>query len=78
MNIDLSDKQLELLKDVLSEYSEGCYHTMFEYRHTAVDAEDEFIKNEYSALAQSEETRFKETQELLDYITKFEELMKKR
>ena len=76
MNIQFTDAQLALLKEVLSEYAEDCYQSMFDFQHTAIDAQEDFLKKEYSALAQSEEARFNEVKELLSYIERFEELMK--
>lgn len=78
MKLDLSDKQFELLKDVLNEYAEECYQSMFELQRTAMDADDETIKAEYSRLAQSEEERFNEVHELADFIERYGELMKGR
>lgn len=78
MLIDLSDNQLTLLKEVVGEYLEGCYHGMFEYQRMAMDAEDDYIKKEYSALAQTEEARFNDVKSLSEYIEKYEELMKGR
>ena len=51
MNIQFTDAQLALLKEVLSEYAEYCYQSMFDFQHTAVDAQEDFLKKEYSALA---------------------------
>lgn len=78
MKLDLSDKQFELLKDVLSEYAEECYQSMFELQRTAMDADDEAIKAEYNKLAQSEEERFNEVHELADFIERYGELMRGR
>ncbi len=78
MKLDLTDKQFELLKDVLREYTEDCYQSMFDFQRTALDVPDEAIKAEYSRLAQSEEARFNEVRELTDYIEKYGELMKGR
>lgn len=75
MKIDFTETQLTLLKEIIHEYAEGCYHSMFDYQHAAVDADDDYIKKEYSAMAQSEEARFNESNALLDFIKKYEELM---
>lgn len=78
MKLDLSDKQFELLKDVLNEYAEECYQSMFELQRTAMEADDETIKSEYNKLARSEEERFNEVHELADFIERYGELMKGR
>lgn len=78
MKLDLSDKQFELLKDVLNEYAEECYQSMFELQRTAMEADDDAIKAEYNRLAQSEEERFNEVHELADFIERYGELMKGR
>lgn len=78
MKLDLSDKQFELLKDVLNEYAEECYQSMFELQRTAMEADDETIKSEYNKLARSEEERFNEVHELSDFIERYGELMKGR
>lgn len=78
MKLDLTDKQFELLKDVLTEYAEECYQSMFELQRTAIDAEDDAIRAEYNRLAQSEESRFNEVHQLADYIERYGELMKDR
>lgn len=78
MKLDLTDKQFDLLKEVINEYAEECYQGMFDFQRTAMEAEDESIKKEYSRLAQGEETRFNEVHELAEYIEKYGELMKDR
>lgn len=75
MKIDFTEKQLELLKDVLGEYAEECYQAMLEYQHVVVDAEEDFIRREYSSMAQYEENRFTDTKDLLEYIEKYQALM---
>lgn len=76
MKIEFSSSQLELLKSVIAEYADDCYHSMFEYQHIAIEAPDEAIKKEYALLAQSEETRFNDIKKLSEYIEKYEELMR--
>ena len=78
MTIDFSDKQLTLLKEVLQEYRDECYDGMFEFRDTAAATDDETIRSEYTKLALGEEVRFNETKELLEFVEKYEELMKGR
>lgn len=78
MKIEFSDRQLELLKNVLEEYAEECYHSMFEYQRTAMAAEDETVKKEYALLAQSEEEYFASVKDLSDYILRYEQLMRGR
>jgi len=78
MKIDFSNGQLELLKSVLSEYADDCYHSMFEYQRMAMDASDETIKREYAAIAQSEEDRFGQVKDLSEYIRQYEALMRGR
>ena len=76
MKIEFTDEQLELLKSVLDEYAEICYHEMFEYKHMAVDAEEGVIRDQYNGLADEEEASFNEVKKLSDYIKKYEELMR--
>ncbi len=76
MKIDFNDGQLELLKEIVAEYAEICYQEMFEYKRIAVEAEERFVKDEYNALADSEEERFNKVKALSEYIVKYEDLMK--
>ena len=76
MKIEFNDQQLELLKEVLSEYAELCYQDMFDYKRVAVDAEDQIIRDEYNAMADAEEERFNRVKSLSEYIVKYEELMR--
>ena len=76
MKIEFTDEQLELLKDVLNEYADICYHEMFEYKHVAVDAEEQFVRDEYNGLAEEEEERFTSVKKLVEYIQKYEALMR--
>lgn len=76
MKIELTQEQYELLTEILHEYRDGCYKGMFEYQRAAVDAQDEAIKREYSAIAKSEETRFNDTAKLADYIERYVSLMR--
>lgn len=78
MKLDLSETQFELLKDVLKEYAEECYQSMFEFQRTALDADDDMIKAEYNRLAQSEEARFNDVHQLAEYVERYGELMKCR
>ncbi len=78
MQIDFTDKQLALLKDILKEYAEESYHSMFEFQHAAIDAADELIQKEYAAMAQAEEAHFNEVKDLQDYIERYEALMRGR
>lgn len=76
MKIEFNDQQLELLKEVLSEYAELCYQDMFDYKRVAVDTEDQIIRDEYNAMADAEEERFNQVKSLSEYIVKYEELMR--
>lgn len=76
MKIDFNDEQITLLKEIVDEYAEICYQEMFEYKHIAVDAEEKFVADEYNALADQEEERFKQAKKLSEYIVKYEELMR--
>lgn len=76
MKIDFNDEQITLLKEIVDEYAEICYQEMFEYKHIAVDAEEKFVADEYNALANQEEERFKQARKLSEYIVKYEELMR--
>ena len=49
---------------------------MFEYKHIAVDAEEQFVRDEYNALAEQEEERFNQVKKLSEYIVKYEALMR--
>ncbi|MCD8088298.1 MAG: hypothetical protein LUE22_06905 [Oscillospiraceae bacterium] len=75
MKIEFNDEQLALLKEVVAEYAEITYHDMFDYKRVAVDAEEDFVKEEYNALADQEEERFRQVKALSEYIVKYEELM---
>lgn len=76
MKIEFNDAQLALLKEIVAEYAEMCYQEMFEYKRIAVEAEEQFVKDEYNALADSEEERFGKVKALSEYIEKYEDLMK--
>ena len=76
MKIEFTDEQLTLLKEVLAEYAEICYQEMFDYKHTAVDADDRQVAAEYNALADQEEERFKSVKALLSYVERYEALMR--
>lgn len=76
MKIEFNDEQITLLKEIVDEYAEICYQEMFEYKHIAVDAEEKFVADEYNALADQEEERFKQVKKLSEYIVKYEELMR--
>ncbi|HHU21940.1 MAG TPA: hypothetical protein GXZ52_00745 [Clostridiales bacterium] len=78
MTVDFSDRQFSLLKEIIAEYRDCCYQGIIDYQKAALAAEDAAVKREYKALAQGEEDRFVEVKELLEYIEKFEELMKNR
>ena len=60
----------------MAEYAEMCYQEMFEYKRIAVEAEEQFVKDEYNAMAESEEARFGKVKGLSEYIQKYEDLMK--
>ena len=76
MEIKFNDEQLTLLKEVLNEYAEMSYQEMFEYKRIAVDAEEKFVADQYNALADAEEERFKQVKSLSEYVVKYEELMR--
>ena len=76
MKIEFTDEQLTLLKEVLNEYAEMSYQEMFDYKRIAVDAEEKFVAEQYNALADAEEERFKQVKSLSEYVVKYEELMK--
>lgn len=76
MEIKFNDEQLELVKEVMAEYAEMCYSAMFEYKRVAVDAEEQFVKDEYNAMADAEEERFTRVKALSEYIVKYEALMR--
>lgn len=76
MKIDFTDEQIALLKEIVDEYAEICYQEMFEYKHIAVDAEEKFVADEYNALAEQEEERFRQAKKLSEYIVKYEALMR--
>lgn len=75
MKIEFSEQQLTLLKEIINEYSDSCYHSMIEYQRVAVDADDEYIAKEYASLAQAEEEHFCRCKDLIEYIVKYEDLM---
>ena len=76
MEIKFNDEQLELVKEVMAEYAEMCYSAMFEYKRVAVDAEEQFVKDEYNAMAEEEEERFTKVKALSEYIVRYEALMR--
>ena len=76
MKIEFSDGQLSLLKEIVSEYAEMCYQEMFDYKRIAVEADEQFVRDEYNALADSEEERFNAVKKLSDYIERYEALMR--
>lgn len=76
MKIEFTDGQLALVKEVLEEYAEMCYQEMFDYKRVAVDAEEQFVRDEYNALADAEEDRFNQVKALGEYIVKYEDLMR--
>lgn len=76
MEIKFNDEQLTLLKEVLDEYAEMSYQEMFDYKRIAVDAQEKFIADQYNALADAEEDRFKKVKALSEYVVKYEALMK--
>ena len=76
MKIDFNDEQLALLKEIVDEYAEMCYQEMFDYKRIAVEAEEQFVRDEYNALADSEEERFTQVKKLGEYIEKYEALMR--
>lgn len=76
MKIDFSDGQLALLKEIVAEYAEICYQEMFDYKRVAVEADERFVRDEYNALADSEEARFTQVKKLSEYIEKYEALMR--
>ncbi len=76
MKIDFTDEQIALLKEIVDEYAEICYQEMFEYKHVAVDAEEKIVADEYNALAEQEEERFRQAKKLSEYIVKYEALMR--
>ena len=76
MKIEFNDEQLALVKEVLAEYAEICYQEMFDYKHIAVDAEEQFVKDQYNALADGEEERFKKVKARASYIERYEALMR--
>lgn len=76
MKIDFNDEQLSLLKEIVAEYAEICYQEMFDYKRVAVEADEQFVRDEYNALADSEEARFTQVKKLSEYIEKYEALMR--
>lgn len=76
MKIEFNDDQLSLLKEILAEYAELCYQEMFDYKRVAVEADEAFVRDEYNALADSEETHFNAVKKLADYIERYEALMR--
>jgi len=76
MKIEFSDEQLALLKEIVAEYAEMCYQEMFDYKHVAVEADEQFVRDEYNAMADSEEERFNAVKKLSDYIERYEALMR--
>lgn len=76
MKIDFNDEQLELLKEIISEYAEMCYQEMFDYKRIAVEADEQFVKDEYNAMADSEEEHFNKVKKLTEYIERYEALMR--
>jgi len=76
MKIEFNDEQLALLKEIVSEYAEMCYQEMFDYKRIAVEADEAFVREEYNALADSEEERFNAVKKLSAYIEKYEALMR--
>ena len=76
MKIEFNDEQLALLKEIVSEYAEMCYQEMFDYKRIAVEADEAFVREEYNALADSEEEHFNAVKKLSAYIEKYEALMR--
>lgn len=76
MDIRFNDEQLALLKEVLDEYAEMSYQEMFDFKRVALDAEEKFIADQYNALAEAEEERFRKVKALSEYVVKYEALMK--
>lgn len=76
MKIDFNDEQLSLLKEIVAEYAEICYQEMFDYKRIAVEADEQFVRDEYNALADSEEERFTQVKKLSEYIERYEALMR--
>ncbi len=76
MKIDFNDEQLALLKEIVAEYAEMCYQEMFDYKRVAVEADEPFVRDEYNALADSEEARFGQVKKLSEYIERYEALMR--
>ncbi len=71
MIVEFSDKQFELLYEVVEEYRDMCYDSMFDYKHCAVDAEDPIIKKQYNDLADEEEERFNTVKKLAKYLKRY-------
>ena len=76
MKIEFNDEQLALLKEIVAEYAEMCYQGMFDYKRIAVEADEAFVRDEYNALADSEEERFGKVKKLSEYIERYEALMR--
>ena len=76
MKIDFNDEQLGLLTEIIAEYAESCYQDMFDLKRVAVEAEEAFVRDEYNALADSEEERFGRVKKLGEYIERYEALMR--
>lgn len=76
MKIEFSDAQLALLKELLDEAAEASYQDMFECKKIAVDADEDFVRREYNALADAEEERFGQIKALGEYVRKYEDLMR--
>lgn len=68
MTVEFSQKQFALLKDILAEYRDTCYDSIFESRRSMEAADDKRIAAEYAAMAESEEARFNETKTLFEYL----------
>lgn len=68
MKIELAKEQFEQLKDIVNDYREAAWHSIFEYQRCAVDSDEEIIKNQYLALAEEEEERHNTAKALQGYL----------
>lgn len=71
MKIEFTEEQFEQLKEIVNDYREAAWHSIFDYQRYAMSVEDEIIKDRYLALAEEEEEHHKTAKALQDYLLEF-------
>ena len=72
MNLELTQEQFDSLKEIVAEYTDGCYEGIFEYQRYALGVEDSSVKQQYTKMAQEEEARFTQAKVLSEYLNSIE------